>query len=321
MADKVSWIYDLRKEELITLLAENHCDTEGSLDDLRRRVKTLIRTQLGIINPRQPAITGPSSEPPVIMTTEHRPLPPTADSINLIRKWGCQFDGRDALAFLERVEELRSSYGLTPEEVLTGLPVLLKGEPLLWYRNVRDSVRTWEEFEKELRLYYVPRRIKAQLEREIRDRIQTPTETFVHYATALQTLMRRAGGISEEEKLDRIYENMKPVYRRHIRRRTLQSTSQLIEEAIELEEIERLEVEYTTTHNRNFSASRPTRQERVRETMATVNAPYNRDECCWRCGKRGHHRRECRNTPQKFCSQCGTTGRLTRDCHCQEPEN
>lgn len=117
--------------------------------------------------------------------------PPAAETMTQIRKWGCQFDGRDALSFLERIEELRIGCGFTQDQILIGLPVLLKGEPLLWYRNIRDSINSWDQFEKEFRLYYVPRRLKAQLEREIRDRMQQrnarahryttkPPDTYIH---------------------------------------------------------------------------------------------------------------------------------------------
>jgi Retrotransposon gag protein. len=152
--------------------------------------------------------------------TDQRPQPDprlTADTMEQIRKWGCQFDGKDALSFLERIDELRQGFGFSKAQLVQSLPVLLKGEALLWYRNIRDNISTWDEFEKELKLYYTPRKYKTQLEREIRDRVQHPDESFAHYATALQTLMRRAGQNSEDERIDRLIENMKPSYQRFIR--------------------------------------------------------------------------------------------------------
>lgn len=40
---------------------------------------------------------------------------------------------------------------------------------------------------------------------------------------------------------------------------------------------------------------------------------------CWRCGRTGHYRSQCRNPPKLFCSRCGRNGILTRDCGCTNP--
>jgi len=74
-----------------------------------------------------------------------------AKVINQIRKWGCYFDGKDPLSFLERVEELQQGYGFSGEQLLMGLPELLRGETLFWYRNNPASWTTWEEFSREFR--------------------------------------------------------------------------------------------------------------------------------------------------------------------------
>jgi len=126
-------------------------------------------------------------------------------AINQIRKWGCHFDGRDPAAFLERVGELREAYGFTRGQLLQGLPELLKGDTLLWYRNYRDSWGSWEEFEADFRRQYLPRRYAATLRREIMGRHQKSTEKFAQYVTVMMTLMRRAGGYSREEQLDLMY--------------------------------------------------------------------------------------------------------------------
>lgn len=69
--------------------------------------------------------------------------------MNQIRKWGCHF--KDPAAFLERVGELRQAYAFTKTQLLQGLLELLRGDPLLWFRNLHDSWDTWEEFERDFR--------------------------------------------------------------------------------------------------------------------------------------------------------------------------
>jgi len=83
-----------------------------------------------------------------------------------------------------------------------GLPELLRDETLLWYRNNRASWITWEEFSREFRQQYLPRRYRGQMVREIQGRMQRPDEPFHKYATAMLMNMRRAGGFSQEDQID-----------------------------------------------------------------------------------------------------------------------
>lgn len=53
-------------------------------------------------------------------------------NINRLRKFGCTTDGKDPFAFLERVAELKKTYGITDEEFLRGAPELLRGQAQAW---------------------------------------------------------------------------------------------------------------------------------------------------------------------------------------------
>jgi hypothetical protein len=78
----------------------------------------------------------------------------TARVIDQIRKWGHHFDGKDPLQFLERIIKLQEAYRVAPEQILLWLPELLRGEPLLWYRNRRHAWVTWSDFCAEFRAQY-----------------------------------------------------------------------------------------------------------------------------------------------------------------------
>ncbi|XP_039313959.1 activity-regulated cytoskeleton associated protein 2-like [Solenopsis invicta] len=137
--------------------------------------------------------------------------------MNQIRKWGCHFDGRDPLSFLERVTELQEEYQYTDSQMKAGLPELLKGDALAWYRNEREAWETWADFTSALRRHYLPRRYQAKLMREIQERRQQPNEAYAKYATVLLTMMRRAGGFTQAEKVDRLYENLQAEYKLYVR--------------------------------------------------------------------------------------------------------
>lgn len=301
-----SWIYHLTKAELIEELSKLNLPAEGIVDTLRQRLSEYVDK-----NPEYPGGTsteGGSPDPPKMEDTPRTPatqvseMPNTSQIMNQIRKWGCHFDGRDPLAFLERIEELRQGYGYSGEQLLLGLPELLKGDVLLWYRNNRDEWTTWKEFDQAFRQQYLPRRYRVQLTKEIQSRFQQPDEPFGKYATAMLTSMRRAGGFTAEDRLEKLYDNMSPAYKLYVRLDDLTSVNDLSARAAEFEAIEK--------QRRAQRSEKPTTTK-----PAVAAAAYNRDECCWRCKQRGHTRLDCRRPPKKFCSRCGKDGILTRECH------
>ena len=242
-----AWVNTYLKEELIQLVASYGLDTTGTLDELRARMRDYIKEHPEeFANPpprptaanRNLTLRTPNAvdtEPPLIRmasptmlngpsgTTAYLPPPmsPTvnedrtnayAKTLNQMRKWGCQFDGRDPVAFLERVDELREGYGYTGEQLLRGLPELLRGDALLWARNNRDFWTTWEEFCADFRVQYFPPQYLERLQREIFERRQKENEAFTHFATAMVTLMRRAGGFSREQQLSQIRKTRRNPY-------------------------------------------------------------------------------------------------------------
>jgi len=260
-----------------------------------------------------PTLTGVGpNPPPALLIPPTSPLPPPpaelasgtshSKAMNQIRKWGCHFDGRDPLSFLERVNELQRKYHFTDELMLDGLPELLRGKAILWYRNFREEWQSWEDFQRAFRRQYLPRRSQARLTREIQDRRQRPDESFVDYTSELLTMMRRAGNFGADAKLDRIYENMRAEYKYTIRLDDLADLADLTDRATEYEEIRKEEAKEKQTARKSVSA-------------AKTPPEYDRANTCWRCKQRGHDRFNCRRPAKLFCSQCGKDGVRTQECH------
>lgn len=143
--------------------------------------------------------------------------------------------------------------------------------------------------------------------------------------------------------LERIYNNMLPSYKLYVRRGTVSTLSELMAAALEYEQI--LEDEKGTPsapnsqyvrriENRNYppnvqtSSRTPPRnghvpatsRNRQPPTAATPRKIEIHSDTCFRCGQRGHTRNRCPNRAVVFCSGCGKTGILTRNC-CGFPEN
>ncbi|KMQ82790.1 hypothetical protein RF55_21865 [Lasius niger] len=149
------WVNLLRKEQLVELLKTLGIDHTGTLDKLRRRLRRIVIQIPTQFEPRvtpgyrMPPADGESPAAPVVpaAATEVGPTAPDpAKAMNQIRKWGCHFDGKNPMAFLERVEELRQVYGCTDGQLLLSLPELLRGDSLLWYRNCREAWTDWTGF-------------------------------------------------------------------------------------------------------------------------------------------------------------------------------
>lgn len=103
-----SWIYRLEKVEAARLLSEIKLPSEGTLHDLRRRLRkhVIAHTDYTGKMPRDPEEE--------ISRRIAAPTPPEEDPVkvlNQIRKWGLHFEGKNPLSFLEHTQELRIAYG------------------------------------------------------------------------------------------------------------------------------------------------------------------------------------------------------------------
>ncbi|KAL6417073.1 hypothetical protein ACFW04_013013 [Cataglyphis niger] len=261
------WIYKLSKAQLVEIADERGLDTSGTMDDIRRRMAGDVDA-----HPEEYA-TGSTG------TTENETgqNEPVTDTTNV------------------------AGYAFPESAMLLGLPELLRGDALQWYRNNKHRWENWGQFDRALRTQFLPRRYQATLRREISDRRQRPGESFKKYVGDILTLMRRAGGFSSEEKYERIYENMRAEIKRYVRYNADEGIDELQRKVTEQEEIEEL-------------CRQEQKTDRVENAKPNVAIAYNKEECCWRCKQRGHTRRTCKRPPRKFCSQCGQDG-LQRDGH------
>jgi len=177
--------------------------------------------------------------------------------------------------------------------LLNGFPELLKEEALLWYRNSRDQWHSWEEFCTDFREYYLSRRYRTKLVREIQGRLQLPEEPYRKFVTEVTTMMRRAGEYSVKNSW---------IYYMKICTRAINY-------------IYRASV-YTDPlifcgGRTKLKTWKPSAKNGGRTTIPPPSPPP-RAECCWQCKQRGHTRFICQRIPKKFCSQCGKDGVFIR---------
>ncbi|XP_076386329.1 uncharacterized protein LOC143264201 [Megachile rotundata] len=237
--------------------------------------------------------------------------------MEMVRRWNCQFDGRDAQEFLKRLKELQESHQLTGDQMLRVFPELLRGDAQLWYRNVSRKVTSWDELRNRLRRFFVPAAERTRLDLHIANRRQAPDEPLRAYIIAITALMRLRGGYTEEEELDVIYSNLTEDLRLYIRRTGVKDVDDLIVQADEVTAL--LATKNARTTRKKGLTARSSSQPET--PGAHIASDYHRDTHCWRCGQRGHNRLQCRNNPIRFCARCGKEDTLSRDCPCDKPGN
>lgn len=303
------WIYALSKDMLIREMAERGLNTEGNLEELRKRLSKAI-DKAAETDPLEHAAHGPRKPDESSNASFETVNPPDqATVITQLRRWGYQFDGRDPLSFLDQVEELKEGYGLTDQQIFKGLTVLLKGAARVWYRNNKHRWTTWQHFITSFRRHYLPAGYQRQARMDAYGRKQRRGETFDAFLEDLQTLIRRAGGMTESEELELIYENMHASLQLYIHLEQVENIEDLTERVARCERLERRQ-----------RADEPTRPESAGRTNNGALTPYDKSEHCWRCKQRGHTRATCKRPAKKFCSQCGKDGVFTKECH-PPPEN
>lgn len=304
-------ILDTIREEILKI-------KEQIMDDLHEQLQITER------KPTQPAYAETKREIKPPIRYQHN-LGEDISASNQVRRWDATFDGeKSVLTFLERIEEMRMSIHIPDHQLLECIPILLKGKALQWHRNNRKNWQRWDEFTRDLKEFFLPGDIEMQIEEEIKARTQGAKECAKDFIIAIQTLMRRLGTMSERRQVDRIHLNLRPEYQRYIRRHEVTTINDVIRLADDYERLLAKEKAFKAPPAASQALMPETAYGRTRggpeNTVNAINTPYNRGECCWRCGQRGHSRQECKNTAKLFCSWCGRKGVYSRECPCPKPD-
>lgn len=314
-----AFINFMKKDVLSSSLKELGLNYEGTVDEMRSQLRSYLDNEeippdheLFIQNLRvshDPATTGKDlrvpappfsrASSPISTSDTNRGVEPNQSEVcDKVRKWGIKYDGgRDPLGFLERIEELATCYAISRNTLLNFMPELFKGDALSWYRNNRKNWKSYNDFEDDFKIFYLPVRFFETLDDEIRNRVQHCNESFVDYVTAIQSLMRWAN-LSGKDQLERIFRNCRAEYKVYIKRREFTKLRELI---ILAQEFENIRVEETT------------QKKKARQAPPAV-AAISQNMVCFRCGNTGHMRSSCVNPQIIFCWDCGKRDVKTIEC-------
>lgn len=271
-------------------------------------------------------------------------LPKMAQLMDQARRWNLKFQGGNpeaALQFIEDLEEKSIAYDIPLDALPKAMPEFLKGSASNWYRSNKEDWNCWEDFKDSFLLFFVPSRLRLELEDEIRSYKQKPNQSINDFIIEIQTMMRRVSGFTKTNQLNRIYANLLCDYQLYFKRSefsTLQELKTLGEDYEYKIKNKNDSVARKTHHphqknsgNAHRSATLavetppsvytvPQQQNPFRQSPIThdSNPRTHTDFVCYNCNKPGHTSRFCRQPRIPTCRNCRKRGIRTEDCKCRE---
>lgn len=239
-----------------------------------------------------------------------------------------QYDGISSVtSFLERIEELRKSRGISKERLLQSAPELFTKDALLWLRM--GSFTSWDDLVNQLRDAFQPHDYEYSLWEEIRKRTQGVQERVVNYVSVMENFFKKLGGRpSEESRVQLIRRNMLPHIQSSLALHKVSTLSELIRLAKAIEEtesrIQRFCPPPTTTKHLvepELAYKRPPHAVSVIQTVETASATevvpssdVRKEPICWNCNGTGHRFRKCDKPKRIFCFKCGKDNVTSNSC-------
>lgn len=264
--------------------------------------------------------------------------------------WDVKYNGQSSVGdFLERVEELRVSRGLSKASLLRAAPELFTGDALLWYRTQRFV--SWDDLTYQLRDAFQPYDYEDSLWDEIRRRTQGSQERVFSYIVAMENLFRKLREIpSAETKLHIVRRNLLPYLQSRLAVHNISSLAELLRlgRAIEETEVRIQRFAPPPTNRRQLLEPELAYQKPQHHSTAPIVSGYRSgvdsheslptfqlndnleaasletsDQIaggkCWNCGQAGHRFRQCKEQKRLFCYRCGEKQVTIKSCtKCQK---
>lgn len=261
-----------------------------------------------------------------------------------VSRWRVQFDGQSSVNnFLERVEELRRSRGISKDRLLQSASELFSKEALLWFRT--QNFHSWDELVNKLREAFQPYDYTFDLMEEIRRRTQGAKEKVITYIAVMENLFKRLGKDqpSEETQIKMIRRNLLPEIQTQLALQSIGSIAELTTTSRKIEEnlarIQRFcppptnyrqmlepELAYrkpggnpnicATKHNLVDASKKKLSPDQPLMDMTSPTSVEQSEKTpkCFNCHEMGHRFKQCRQPLRKFCFKCGRDNVMTPNC-------
>lgn len=242
-----------------------------------------------------------------------------------IAKWGVWYDAKAPLyKFLIRVEELAFAHSVSDAQLLRGAVHLFRGEPLNFYRNIRDEVRDWKEFIVKLKLEFQPVDYERRLLMEIQQKLQNKDERVGAYLDRMQLLFGQlTDKVSEKTKVEIIKRNLNTFYISKLTLVKIDTIKELKDICVQFE-VTKYQCEnrgYASVGRDSVIDDSPSGSKESGKKIYNINKSVDKIMVkCLKC-MGNHHFTKCMKVRGICCFHCKRTGVLTRDCQCRQPSN
>lgn len=331
--------------------------TRNEVDEIQRRIRNLLKPSYTERNTRDPTAHRSHNQHYNLDSRIQRPSDcqanqtqskagPSTDYCRVtndysrpfaeVSRWKIQFDGQSSVTnFLERIEELRVSRGVSKEQLLTNAPELFTKEALIWFRTQHFS--SWDDLTERLKETFLPYDYEFDLMEEIRKRTQGSKERVITYVAAMENLFYKLGPNIPPEwtRVKLIRRNLLPYLQTQLALSSIETIPELVRHCRAVEETivrtqkyvppptnyrQLLEPELAyhkppqaVTYGPQVSATH------MDNTTKPIETTISQDTgeisvSCWNCGKTGHRFRKCTERKRIFCFRCGNAGVVANSC-------
>lgn len=248
-----------------------------------------------------------------------------------ISKWNLKFDGESSSvsAFLQKVEELRCSRGVSKQQLLQAAIEIFTGNALFWYRSVRHTIKDWDNLVEQIKATFLPHDYEMSLWVEIRSRTQHKLEKVAIYVAIMENLFSRLPKRpAEEKRIAIIRRNLQPYLVTGLALQHISTVNELIAAARQVENAQSSAALYQpppmSSHSLlepdlAFQKPKPSKYQ-VSETyqspqdISAVSTSSSYVIKCWNCSEVGHHAGNCKKPKRLHCYRCGHPDTTSKNC-------
>ncbi|XP_072396744.1 uncharacterized protein [Diabrotica undecimpunctata] len=218
-----------------------------------------------------------------------------------VHKWGITFSGEghydQVISFLDRVECLRVSRGVSEDDLFAASAELFTGAAFTWFRNNRNNFSNWSDLAQKLKSDFLPYSFQDDLLDQIKNRKQKPNESVTMFINNILGMCSRLETpLTDSAKIKIILKCLLPFYHQQLALVDITSIADITEKCKRLEETLSWSSQPPTTSKHSsdsFGHQNPFRHRSWQSKGPERNISVVSSVVCWNCRESSHTFYDC----------------------------